>query len=113
MRVAAKSAVPPERVCLAQTLFGPVMYNTSQNCNQPSSLDNQIVAPAPIFCNEKKTLMERFTKAVSNYLRMQTAQMRALRNGEGLRFEAEIKSARKVREQAKRAIVEHERQHGC
>jgi hypothetical protein len=71
------------------------------------------VAPAPIFCNEKKTLMERFTKAVSDYLRMQTAQMRALRNGEGLRFEDEIKAAGRLREQARRAIVEHERQHGC
>jgi hypothetical protein len=71
------------------------------------------VAPAPIFCNEKKTLMERFTKAVSDYLRMQTAQMRALRNGAGLQFEDEIKAARRLREQARRAIVEHERQHGC
>jgi hypothetical protein len=75
--------------------------------------NNLSVAPAPIFCAEKKALLERFAKAASDHLRMQTAQVRAMWNGDGRLFENEVKAAHDLLEQARRAIEAHEKLHGC
>ena len=71
------------------------------------------MAPAPMFCGEKKRLQERYTAAVSKYLRAQSAQLLAIQRGDGLLFENEIEAARIQKDFAKRAILEHEREHGC
>src|SRR6266700_7033958 len=72
-----------------------------------------LVAPAPIFCTEKKALLDQFMKAVSEYLRMRSAQTAAVRKGDGLRFQEEIETARDRKDAAKLAVKEHLIQHGC
>ena len=71
------------------------------------------MVPAPIFCTERTALLQEFTRAVSEYLRMQSAQASAAMRGEGFLFETEIKAARKPKDQAKRAVEEHQKKHGC
>jgi len=44
---------------------------------------------------------------------MQSAQASAAMRGEGFLFETEIKAARKPKDQAKRAVEEHQKKHGC
>lgn len=68
---------------------------------------------APIFCPEKQRLVDAFTHAVSEYLRMESAQMAAVLDGRGFAFEAERREARRQKERAKRAIRVHEQEHGC
>ena len=53
------------------------------------------MAPAPLqrFCAEKQQLIDSFTKAVSDYVRMQSAQALALVEGLGFAFEKEIRDA--------------------
>ena len=68
---------------------------------------------APAFCHEKQRLIEAFTHAVSEYLRMESAQMAAVLDGRGFAFEAERQQARLLKQRAKRAILLHEQEHGC
>jgi hypothetical protein len=72
-----------------------------------------MAAPSPTVCIEKMKLMREFVGAVSDYHRMQTAQVRAVTNGEGFLFEEEIAEAAARRERAKYAILEHLQNHGC
>ena len=67
----------------------------------------------PAFCAEKQRLTEAFTQAVSEYLRVQSAQSLAIAEGRGDEFEAEIAEARNRKECAKQAVVAHRREHGC
>jgi hypothetical protein len=53
------------------------------------------------------------THAVSEYLRMESAQMAAVLDGRGFAFEAERKDALLVKQRAERAILLHEQEHGC
>jgi len=71
------------------------------------------MAPAPAFCEKKKALLDQFTSEVSNYLRMQSAQLAAALRGDGFQFEVELTAARKKKDSAKRAVEEHQREHGC
>jgi hypothetical protein len=72
-----------------------------------------MTAPSPIFCIEKEKLIREFAKAVSDHHRMQSAQMASVINGEDFLFEDEIADAASRRENAKYAILEHRRKHGC
>jgi hypothetical protein len=58
-------------------------------------------------------LTAAFVKAVSDYHRMQSAQIAALQRGEGLPLENLLQRARRNRDAARAAIVKHEREHGC
>jgi len=71
------------------------------------------VHPAPIACLEKQRLIRDFTRAVSQCLRMQSAQLMALINGDGFQFEREIDEARERRDQIKDLIQLHQQSHGC
>ena len=71
------------------------------------------MSPSPAFCAVKQALTAEFTSAVSEYLRMQSAQLESLLNGDGFQFEAEIAAAGARRENAKYAILAHQQSHGC
>ena len=69
--------------------------------------------PRPAFCNEKQRLITEFTRATSDYLRMQSARLISLIDGDGFQFVSEIKAAAKIKDEARDAVLDHERQHGC
>ena len=71
------------------------------------------MAPAPLFCANRKALLDEYAAAASEYLRMQSAQTQALAQGRSIVFEGELKAAQKRMEDARRSINLHERQHGC
>jgi hypothetical protein len=64
-------------------------------------------------CAEKRALADRFFWAVSEYHRIQSAHVAALRKGESLLFEDELRCAHEVKEAATEALLRHEREHGC
>ena len=64
-------------------------------------------------CLEKVKLIKAYEWAVSEYNRMNTAQVAALRNGDGFVFSEQIAQAELLRERAKYAILQHEEEHGC
>jgi len=73
-----------------------------------------VAAPSPIVaCARKQALIRAFFCAVSDYHRMQTAQLAALRNREGFLFEDELAAAAIRRENAKYAVLAHAEEHGC
>jgi hypothetical protein len=72
-----------------------------------------MVLPKPIACIEKQRLMREFAKAVSDYHRMQSAQVAAVMRGADFPFEAELAEAAARRENAKYAILAHQQEHGC
>ena len=61
----------------------------------------------------KQKLIAEFTRATSEYLRMESAQLRALVNGDGRQFDREIARARKERDQFRELIMLHQQNHGC
>ena len=67
----------------------------------------------PAYCAEKQRLIEAFTHAVSDYLRVQSAQSHALISGRGFEFDTEIADARERKGSARAAIIAHQREHGC
>lgn len=71
------------------------------------------MGPSPGFCTKKEWLTDLFIKAVSEYNRSQSAQVAALRNGEGMLFEDQVKAARDQRDAARDALLMHRQQHGC
>jgi hypothetical protein len=70
-------------------------------------------APSIILCLEKWKLIKAYEWCVSEYNRMNSAQVAALRNGDGFIFSEQIAHAGLVKEQAKYAILKHEEEHGC
>jgi hypothetical protein len=72
-----------------------------------------VPSAAPIFCREKQTLMGAYLRAVSDYGRMQSAQILALKNGDGLRFEVQVAAARSQVDRTRTALHLHEANHGC
>ena len=71
------------------------------------------MSPARAPCEERQRLVTAFTTAVSEYLRMRSAQIAAIKRGDGFLFEAEIEKARERKNGARRAIELHRLQHGC
>ena len=70
------------------------------------------VAPAPIFCDELHELMDRFRHVAHEYLEIQSAHLAAIAKGKG-GFKKQIEVARRRKEDAKCAILEHQERHGC
>jgi hypothetical protein len=66
-----------------------------------------------IACSEKQRLLLEFTRAVSDYHRMQSAQLASLVRDAGFSFEREIAAAAQRRENAKYALIAHQEEHGC
>jgi hypothetical protein len=66
-----------------------------------------------ILCLEKVKLIKAYEWCVSEYNRMNSAQVAALRNGDGFIFSEQIAEAGLLRERAKYAIIKHEEEHGC
>ena len=66
-----------------------------------------------MYCPAKKRLLDEFTAAVSEYLRLESAQIAAVVRGEDAPFAAELDAARKRKELTKQAISEHQNRHGC
>lgn len=62
---------------------------------------------------EKTRLLDEFARAVSEYNRMNTAQVVAVMKGEGRGFQEQIADAARRKDEAKYAILEHEQKHGC
>jgi hypothetical protein len=67
----------------------------------------------PIACIEKQRLLHAFAQAVSEYNRMNTAQVAAVLRGEPLQFHEQIARAEERKDAAKYAILVHEQEHGC
>ncbi|MDE3161205.1 MAG: hypothetical protein KGM92_20765 [Acidobacteriota bacterium] len=66
-----------------------------------------------IRCIEKERLMQEFLAAISDHHRMQSAQVAALRKGDGFLFEKELAEASERRLNVKYAIIAHKEKHGC
>jgi hypothetical protein len=66
-----------------------------------------------ILCLEKVKLIKAYEWCVSEYNRMNSAQVVALRNGDGFIFSEQIAEAGLLKERAKYAILKHEEEHGC
>ena len=71
------------------------------------------MSPAPAACEERQRLVEAFTKAVSEYLRMRSAQIAAVKRGDGFLFDREIENAQQQKDSARNAIELHRLRHGC
>jgi hypothetical protein len=67
----------------------------------------------PLFCEEKERLLSEFTGAARDYLRLTSAQVLALKNGDVYQFAAQMEAARQRKEEAKEAIFHHRQQYGC
>jgi len=82
--------------------------------NQAADLsDNSSVAPARSVCMEKERLLEELTAAVSDYFSMQSDPIVAESRGQRVLLKVDIETARKRKEEAKRAIRAHQAVHGC
>jgi hypothetical protein len=68
---------------------------------------------APNRCPQKQALIAQFERAASNYLRMQSAQLMSVINGDGFQFEDEIEKAGEERDRIKDLILLHQQNHGC
>jgi hypothetical protein len=66
-----------------------------------------------ILCLEKQKLIAAFQRAVSEYNRMNSAQVAAVLNGEGFLFTELIAEAGTRKDQAKYAVLKHQEEHGC
>ena len=71
------------------------------------------VAPAPIFCIESARLKDRYQRAVSEYLRLQAAQIAAVINDATDTLQNEIHEADERKDAAKYALIAHLESHGC
>ena len=75
---------------------------------------NSVAAQEPIIvCIEKRRLLQEFAHAVSEFNRINSAQVAAVMRGEDFPFQMELADALDRKEQAKYAILAHQEQHGC
>ena len=66
-----------------------------------------------ILCVERQQLITELEKAVADFNRISSAQLAALRNGEGLMFVEHLAAARLRIDRTRRAIIAHDEEHGC
>ena len=71
------------------------------------------VPPRPGYCPEKNRQLKEYTRAVSDFLRMESAKVAALVRSDQLAFDAEFGEARKRKDAAKEAIRKQQQEHGC
>jgi hypothetical protein len=72
-----------------------------------------LASPSPLACSEKHRLLREFALAVSEYNRMNSAQVAAVLRGEDFPFSEQIAEAAERKNAAKYAVLEHQSQHGC
>jgi hypothetical protein len=72
-----------------------------------------MTSPNAVSCTVKQLLFDSYVAAVAEVHRISSAQVAALRNGEGLPFEIQLAKALEWRENAKFALMAHSEQHGC
>jgi len=65
-----------------------------------------------LLCLEKQKLLRAFEWAVSEYNRMNTAQVAAMKNGDGPMFTEHIAAAGLRMDRAKYAILKRQEEHG-
>ena len=70
-------------------------------------------ARSPAVCLGKRKLIRAFERAVSEYNRMNTAQVAAVVNGVSFQFTEQIAKAGIRKDRAKYAVLKHEQGHGC
>ena len=73
----------------------------------------KMASPTPQPCGIKRDLLRAFANAVSEYHRLQSAQLLSLVKGRGFQFEKQLAEAALRRENAKYAILAHQEEHGC
>jgi hypothetical protein len=72
-----------------------------------------MASPNPVSCIVKQRLFDSYIAAVAEVHRISSAQILALRNGEGLPFDVQLAKALEWRENAEFAMIAHSEQHGC
>jgi hypothetical protein len=70
-------------------------------------------APLPFFCAELHRLKNYYRWAVSEYLRLQSAQTAAVINSDPVNFQRELHEAQMRKDEAKYAVLTHVEEHGC
>ena len=70
-------------------------------------------ARSVLLCIEKQKLLRTFEWAVSEYNRMNTAQVVAMKNGDGPMFTEQIAAFGLRMDRAKYAVLKHQEEHGC
>jgi hypothetical protein len=94
--------------------FTPFPFEQSRMGGTIIGNPRTMVAPGSHFaCIEKRRLLKTFADAVSEYNRIQSAQVAAVMNGDGFQFQDELAVAEARRENAKYAVLLHEEEHGC
>ena len=64
-------------------------------------------------CFERRRLIREFENAVTDFIRMSSAQLAALRNGESLLFVEHLAAAGLRMDRTRLAIIAHDEEHGC
>ena len=72
-----------------------------------------ISAPPPIYCTEKMRLLDEFVAAVADYLKVESARLKAAVRGDEFLFDGELEAARNRKEAGKEVIRAHHQEHGC
>jgi len=72
-----------------------------------------MASPGPAFCQRQQELLLAFSQAVAEYHRIHSAHVAAVLKGDPDLLEAELKATNRRRNQAKDAVVDHRRTHGC
>jgi len=67
----------------------------------------------PILCIEKQRLLKEYTSAVSDWARMHSAHVAALKGGEKDVFDEQLSAASDRVDNAKYAVIAHQEMHGC
>jgi hypothetical protein len=70
-------------------------------------------APAPIFCIELRRLTDAYAWAVSEYLRLQSAKLAAIINGDTMTIDEQLSATEIAKDNAKYALLAHRAKHGC
>ena len=72
------------------------------------------MAPLPAYCEEKQRLLDAFFAACQEVFRLQNQKLEEVAKGGGMdMFDRAVQSARKQRDAAQAAWVEHIAEHGC
>ena len=66
-----------------------------------------------VACSQKRDLLRDFAMAVAEVNRLHSAQVAAVLNDEGFRFQEELGIAEARRDNAKYAAITHQQEHGC
>ena len=69
---------------------------------------------APVFCPQKKALTDLYIEATRDFMALQDAETKAIREGTiRERFDLALYAARSKRDRIKREYLLHVQEHGC